>query len=181
MATHQLSIRECIVCRFVNHTLVWRPSYKRCFNAACLSAITAAVQRCEANTGAQVCVIAEHTLPYSYLRKRLAVRDRALTLFGKHRVWDTEHNTGVLIYVNWVERTVEIVADRGIAHRVPQGLWDDWAQQLRHAFASKQFQAGIVAVIDAMRPVFATVLPRTAGQSTRVLPINSVDDAPIVL
>lgn len=173
--------QPCMVCRFVDHTLVWRPNYKRSFNASCLHAITAAVQRCEASTDVQVCVIAEHTLPYSYLRKRLAVRDRAITLFGKHRVWDTEHNAGVLIYVNWVERTVEIVADRGIAHRVPQAQWDGWAQQLRHAFANKQFETGIVGVIDAMRPVFTTALPRTGGQRNTGAHSNSVDDAPIVL
>jgi uncharacterized membrane protein len=172
---------ECMLCRFVNHTLVWRPSYKRTFSAACLGAITSAVRRCEASSKAQVCVIAEHTLPYSYLRKRLAVRDRAIMLFGKHRVWDTDHNTGVLIYVNWVERTVEIVADRGIAFRVPQSQWDAWAQQLRTAFANQQFQAGIIAVIDAMRPVFAAALPRAADQHGSGLQSDSVDDAPIVL
>jgi uncharacterized membrane protein len=172
---------ECMLCRFVNHTLVWRPSYKRSFSAACLGAITSAVKRCEASSAAQVCVIAEHTLPYSYLRKRLAVRDRAIMLFGKHRVWDTEHNTGVLIYVNWVERAVEIVADRGISVRVPQAQWDAWAQQLRVAFSDQEFQTGIVTVIDAMRPVFAAALPRAAGQHGSDLHSNYVDDAPIVL
>jgi uncharacterized membrane protein len=172
---------ECMLCRFVNHTFVWRPSYKRSFSTACLSAITAAVQRCEASTEVQACVIAEHTLPYSYLRKRLAIRDRAIMLFGKHRVWDTEHNTGVLIYINWVERAVEIVADRGVASRVPQSQWDAWAQQLRAAFADQQFQAGIVSVIDAMRPVFAAVQPRDAGQHGSSEHSNTVDDAPIVL
>jgi uncharacterized membrane protein len=170
-----------MLCRFVNHTLVWRPTFKRTFSTACLGAITSAVQRCEAASAAQVCVIAEHTLPYSYLRQRLTVRDRAITLFGKHRVWDTEHNTGVMIYVNWVERAVEIVADRGIASRVPQTQWDAWAQRLRAAFADQQFQAGIVDVIDTMRPVFASALPRVAGTNTNALHSNSVDDAPIVL
>ena len=143
-------VHTCWVCRFMDHTFVWRPRYKRHFNAECLSAIAAAVQRCEATSDTQVCVIAEHTLPYSYLRKRLSVRDRAITLFGKHRVWDTEHNTGVLVYVNWVERTVEIVADRGVSGRVAQQQWDTWAQQLRAAFAQQQYREGIVAAIDAI-------------------------------
>jgi uncharacterized membrane protein len=176
-----MATRECMLCRFINHTIVWRPSYKRSFSIECLSEITNAVKRCEAATAAQVCVIAEHTLPYSYLLKRLTVRDRAITLFGKHRVWDTELNTGVMIYVNWVERAVEIVADRGIASRVPQLQWDDWAMQLHDAFAHQQFQAGIVGVIDAMQPVFAAVLPRAAGQHATGVHSNSVDDATIVL
>jgi uncharacterized membrane protein len=167
----------CLVCRLMDHTLVWRPSYKRVFSPACLGQITSAVQRCESRTQVQVCVIAEQTLPYSYLRKQLPVRERAITLFGKHRVWDTERNSGVLIYVNMVEHAVEIVADRGIASLIPQAQWDAWAQQLNQAFAQNQYQAGLVQTIDTMAPAFAKAMP---GPSTGHA-INAIDDAPIVL
>jgi uncharacterized membrane protein len=33
-------------------------------------------------------------------------------MFGKLRVWDTEHNNGVLIYLLLAEHAIEIVADR---------------------------------------------------------------------
>jgi uncharacterized membrane protein len=141
-----------------------------------MGAITQAVQQCERDTQAQVCVIAEQTLPYSYLRKRLSVRDRAITLFGKHRVWDTQANCGVLIYVNMVEHGVEIVADRGIAPLIVQAQWDAWAAQLNQAFSAQQFQAGLVQVIGAMAQPFAQALPRQAGQH-----LNAMPDAPIVL
>ena len=54
-------------------------------------------------------------------------RARALEVFAHLRVWDTEHNNGVLIYVQLADRTVEIVADRGLrehmsAVRVGGGL-----------------------------------------------------------
>jgi uncharacterized membrane protein len=169
-------MNTCFLCRFVNHTLVWRPSYQRVFNRDCLAAITQAVQRCEQSTLAQVCVIAEQTLPFSYLRKNLPVRERAITLFGKHRVWDTEHNTGVLIYVNMVERCVELIADRVVTRFVAQPQWDAWVAQLNTDFANNRFQEGLVAVIDAMHPVFAQALPASAGASS-----NALGDAPIVL
>ena len=35
-------------------------------------------------------------------------------MFGKLRVWDTEHNNGVLIYLLLAEHRIEIVADRGL-------------------------------------------------------------------
>ena len=35
-------------------------------------------------------------------------------MFGKLRVWDTEHNNGVLIYLLLAEHAIEIVADRGL-------------------------------------------------------------------
>jgi uncharacterized membrane protein len=171
-----MKTNACYLCRFLDHTLVWRPSYKRVFNAQCMAAITQAVGLCEKHTQVQVCVIAEQTLPYSYLRKRLSVRDRAITLFGKHRVWDTQANCGVLIYVNMVEHGVEIVADRGIAPLIAQPQWNEWASQLNKAFAQQQFQAGLVQVIGAMTQPFANALPRLANQ-----PLDAANDAPIVL
>ena len=39
-------------------------------------------------------------------------------MFGKLRVWDTEHNNGVLIYLLLAEHAIEIVADRGLSSRV---------------------------------------------------------------
>jgi uncharacterized membrane protein len=166
----------CFVCRWMDHTFVWRPSYKRIFNTECLANITQAVQRCESGSDVEVCVIAEQTLPFSYLRRNLAVRERAIMLFGKHRVWDTEGNTGVLIYVNMVERSVELVADRGIANKLPQSQWDDWASQLNVAFARDEYQSGLVHVVNKMGLVFAKTLPRTRQQR-----LNTVADAPIVL
>jgi uncharacterized membrane protein len=166
----------CTVCRWMDHTFVWRPTYKRIFNTECLSSITQAVQRCESMSDAEVCVIAEQTLPFSYLRRNLAVRERAIMLFGKHRVWDTEGNTGVLIYVNMVERSVELVADRGIAHALAQSQWDEWANQLNGAFSRNEYRAGLVQVLNEMALVFATRLPRSRAQR-----LNTVADTPIVL
>jgi uncharacterized membrane protein len=166
----------CFVCRWMDHTFVWRPSYKRIFNTECLANITQAVQRCESGSDVEVCVIAEQTLPFSYLRRNLAVRERAIMLFGKHRVWDTEGNTGVLIYVNMVERSVELIADRGIARALPQAQWDIWATQLNGAFARNEYQAGLLQVINAMVLVFSKTLPRSRAQC-----LNTVADTPIVL
>jgi uncharacterized membrane protein len=166
----------CKLCRWWSHTFVWRPAYKRVFNTECLAGITQAVQRCEFSSDAEICVIAEQTLPFSYLRRNLAVRERAIMLFGKHRVWDTEGNTGVLIYVNMAERSVELVADRGIAHSVLQSQWDDWANQLNAAFARNEYQNGLVHVVNQMGGVFVKTLPRTGQQR-----LNAVDDTPIVL
>jgi uncharacterized membrane protein len=166
----------CTLCRWMDHTLVWRGSYKRVFNPECLVQITKAVQSCEQKSALELCVIAEQTLPYSYLRRKLPVRERAIMLFGKHRVWDTEHNTGLLIYVNMVERSVELVADRGIAKTVSQVQWDTWALQLNESFARDEYQSGLVNVIDSIGDTFAHALPHCSAPR-----LNTVSDAPIVL
>ncbi len=166
----------CTVFRWMNHTFVWRPIFKRIFNTACLAEITQTVQLCESSTDVEICVIAEQTLPYSYLRRHLAVRERAIMLFGKHRIWDTENNTGVLIYVNMVERSVELVADRGVAKVVPQSQWDHWVNQLNEAFSHNEYQKGLVRVVTEMGGLFAQGLPRSRPQR-----LNTVPDEPIVL
>ena len=64
----------------------------------------------------RVCV--EAGLPLSYLWRGATARERAVTMFGKLRVWDTEHNNGVLIYLLLAEHRIEIVADRGLNRHV---------------------------------------------------------------
>ncbi len=65
----------------------------------------------------RICV--EAGLPLSYLWRDAPARASApVMLFGKLRVWDTEHNNGVLIYLLLADHAIEIVADRGIDARV---------------------------------------------------------------
>ena len=45
----------------------------------------------------RICV--EAGLPISYLWRNANARERAVMMFGKLRVWDTEQNNGVLIYL----------------------------------------------------------------------------------
>src|SRR5439155_17490452 len=69
----------------------------------------------------RVCV--EAGLPWSYLRRHATPRERAVAMFGKLRVWDTEHNNGVLIYLLLAEHAIEIVADRGLSRHVAAAQW----------------------------------------------------------
>jgi uncharacterized membrane protein len=61
--------------------------------------------------------------PLHDLARARAAR-RALEVFAHLRVWDTEHNNGVLIYVQLADRIVEIVADRGFRGRVSPAEWE---------------------------------------------------------
>ena len=46
-------------------------------------------------------------------------------------MWDTEENTGVLLYLQLVDRDVEIVADRGIARLISQDEWDGICRRMQ--------------------------------------------------
>ena len=66
-------------------------------------------------------------------------RERAHEVFAHLRVWDTEHNSGVLIYVLLADHAIEIVADRGIAAKVGESEWKSICEQMQHRFAAGDF------------------------------------------
>ncbi|MFM2406661.1 MAG: hypothetical protein RL223_4541 [Pseudomonadota bacterium] len=100
-----------------------RHTRRRLDDAAC-ARLAAAIRTSESGHLGEIRLSVEAALPPGYVWQRLTARDRALTLFGKLRVWDTEHDTGVLVYVLLAESAIEIVADRGLRRRVPPTEWD---------------------------------------------------------
>jgi uncharacterized membrane protein len=126
---------------------------RRALSAAAIRHLEAQVSASERKHSGEICMCVESSLPLSYLWRRLSARDRALTMFGKLRVWDTEENNGVLIYLLLVEHDIEIVADRGLARRVPQATWDTIVAGMREAFRAGRFEEGLahaIAEVDAL-------------------------------
>lgn len=78
------------------------------------------------------------------------IRRRALRWFGRLRVWDTEDNAGVLIYLLLAERAIEIVADRGLAQRVPPERWQALVDGLQTDLRAGRCEAGLAAAIDVV-------------------------------
>ena len=121
--------------RLVRHMLA--PSWwvDRAFTPAVMAAIELAVQDSESLHRGEIRFAVEGGLDFPALLAGIDARARALDVFAQLRVWDTEENTGVLIYVQWLDRQVEIVADRGIARRVPQAAWDGVCRTIRSVLA----------------------------------------------
>jgi uncharacterized membrane protein len=78
----------------------------------------------------------------SYLWRGLTARDRAITMFGKLRVWDTARNNGVLIYLLLAEHAIEIVADRGLNEHVGTEQWRAIVDGMREAFRARRYEEG---------------------------------------
>src|SRR5213078_258951 len=101
----------------LRHVVTDHLSVKRAFAPDVLSHIEHAIAAGERTHRGQVCFAVEGSLPPLRVLRKLTPRERALEVFGLLRVWDTEENAGVLVYLLLADRDVEIVADRGI-HRV---------------------------------------------------------------
>lgn len=106
----------------------------------------------------EICLIIESHLPMSiaYCQNCQA---RAVDLFGLYKVWDTEHNTGVLIYVNLCEKELELIADRGIDQKVTADYWQTLCQTTLAHFKAGNMEQGINELIDELGVLLKTHYP----------------------
>ena len=159
---------------------IWRHQWmdeadvRRVLPDAAMERLAARVAASERRHSGEIRICVEAGLPLSYLRRNASARERAVTLFGKLRVWDTEHNNGVLIYLLLAEHAIEIVADRGLnAHVTP----DEWARVvagMRDAFRAGRYEEGLNAAIDAVDAALARHFAIDAAAANP----NELPDAP---
>jgi len=115
-------------------------------------------------------------MPLSYLvLKHRSSRRRAEDLFSSLKVWDTERNTGILIYVQLFSRHIDIVADRGIAAKVRQDEWDAVCRAMESSFKKQEFLKGSLEAIERVTALLAHHFPSKDGGA------NELSDRPVVL
>jgi uncharacterized membrane protein len=118
----------------------------------------------------------EAGLPMSYLWRGATPRERAIALFGKLRVWDTEANNGVLIYLLLAENAIEIVADRALASRVPQSEWHAIVKGMGPAFREGRFEDGLTQALEEVSALLVAHFPLAPGQANP----NELPDEPVL-
>ena len=151
--------------RLLKHRLWDERDARRVLSPAALDRLQARVTSSEGRHSGEIRLLVEAGLPLSYLRQGLSARDRAITLFGKLRVWDTEHNNGVLVYLLLAEHAIEIVADRGLDRQVPQAEWQALIAPMRQAFQAGRFEDGLNLAIDALNAKLVQHFALAPGQT----------------
>ncbi|HEV2622634.1 MAG TPA: TPM domain-containing protein [Frateuria sp.] len=146
------------------------------FPSALLDELADAVSAGERSHLGEIRFALESRLPLRAVLAGLDARLRAQAVFAQLRVWDTEENTGVLIYLLLSEQRIEIVADRGIAHRVAQPQWDAICLRMRDAFARAQWREGSLAGIEAVHALLREHFPADDRPNPDELP-----DRPVLL
>src|SRR3954470_9363025 len=131
--------------RFLRHVFATRWSTRRRFGPKVLGAIETAIRETEARHAGEIRFAVETALDMAELVDDLAPRRRAMQVFGQLGIWDTEQNNGVLIYLLLADRVVEIVADRGIATRIPAAEWEGVCREMERHFQLGRFSEGSVA------------------------------------
>jgi uncharacterized membrane protein len=165
--------------RLIRHVTAphWRTRMR--FPAATLDAIEKAVTRAERTHAGEIRFAIETSLAPLHVVNELTPRARALEVFARLRVWDTEHNNGVLIYVQLADRDVEIVADRGLQGRVSPAEWEGVCRQMEAHFRAGRFEAGSIAGVDAVGTLLARHFPPAVGAA--LVTHNELPDRPTLL
>jgi uncharacterized membrane protein len=156
---HHSSFEDLTVRRALRHMLAPPWLVRRAFPKAGLDRIEAAVTASEQKHRGEIRFAVEGALEFLPVLRGLTARQRALDVFSLLRVWDTEENTGVLIYLQVVDREIEIVADRGIAHRIGQHEWDAICRRMEKAFAEARYDEGVIAGIAEVGELLARHFP----------------------
>lgn len=165
------------ISRWLRHSIKTPQSVDRAFPPAVLQRIQQAIAEGEQTHSGEIRFAIEPALPWSYLRRDAPARERAEMVFAKLRVWDTEDNNGVLIYVELADHRIEIVADRGIARHVPNARWDEVSNMMRERFRAGEFEVGSIAAVSAVSAILAERFRLPDGASNP----NQLPDAPAVL
>jgi uncharacterized membrane protein len=148
---------------------------RRVFPETALTAIEQAIRQSEMTHAGEIRFAVEPALDTLPLLKARSGREQAIEVFSQLRVWDTEHNNGVLIYLLLADHDVEIVADRGIDARVGQEKWEAICRLMEESFREGQFEAGVIAGIHAIGEHLKEHFPlRPGGQ-------NELPDRPVIL
>lgn len=161
--------------RILKHLLVPHWIVRRAFPARTLSAVEAAIKASEQEHEGELRFVVEAGVDLMRLLRGQTARQRAVEVFSQLRVWDTERNSGVLIYVQMVDRKVEILADRGINARVEQRRWDEICHRMEQTFRAGRFEEGALAAIGETTALLRLHFP--AGGANR----NELSDRPVIL
>ena len=161
--------------RILQNLLFFPWQTRRAFPATAFKTIENAIAASEKTHSGELRFVVEGALDPAALWYGMTARQRAIDVFAQLRVWDTEENSGVLIYVLLAERRVEIVADRGIHRPCGAEAWEEICHAMEEEFRAGRFEAG---AIRGIREIGAHLTRHFPGDGTRS---NELSDRPVVL
>jgi uncharacterized membrane protein len=163
--------------RWLRHWFKTPYAVRKAFSEESLQRIQQAIADSERSHSGEIRFAVEASLPWSYLKRDAPARERAAMVFAKLRVWDTDQNNGVLIYVELADHSIELVADRGIARHVPRAEWDAICNAMRDHYRAGRFEQGTLEAVQAVGERLARHFPLAEGERNP----NELSNRPAVL
>ena len=147
----------------------------RWFPMPTMHAIRDVIAEGERSHAGELCLAIEARYSPWAVLSGLKARDRARQVFSLLRVWDTQDNSGVLMYLQLAERRVELVGDRGIAARVDPALWQSLCKDFADDMHAGPPDQAVLSCLTRINALLAEHFP-AASDNARELP-----DEPVVL
>lgn len=162
--------------RIFKHRWLDESDTRRAIPPALVERLQRRVAASEQRHSGEIRVYVEAGLPLGYLWRDAKPRERALAMFGKLRVWDTEQNNGVLIYLLLAEHAIEIVADRGLNRHVSHDDWQAIVNRMGSAFHEGRFEDGLTHALEEVSALLVHHFPLAPGQADS----NELPDEPVL-
>lgn len=134
-------------------------SVKRRFPGAALDAIQHAIAASEHRHHGEIVFAVEGSLGFGHILRGVTARARAEDVFAHLRVWNTERNTGVLVYLLLADHAIEIVADRGVAREIDVSEWMPICALMQRHFLEGGYERGAIAGVEAVGELLARHFP----------------------
>jgi uncharacterized membrane protein len=163
------------IARLLRHLLETHWAMRRRFTPAVLDRIEAAVRAAEATHRGELRVVIETDLDAWSILSGKPPRARALEVFALHGVWDTAENNGILLYVLFADRDVEIVADRGYTGSVTPQEWEAVCRAMEAEFRAARWEHGVIAGIEQASKLAARHFPVRPGD------VNELPNRPVLM
>ena len=144
---------------------------------ASLQRIADAVHAGEQRHSGEICFAVEASLPWSDVLRGVDAHIRAQQVFARLRVWDTQANNGVLVYLLLADRRIEIVADRGLGGLVSAEQWRGVCQLMEERLRTGDAEDAALAGVTAVSDLLAAHFPQAPGAVDE----NELPDAPHLL
>ena len=161
--------------RLLRHLTMSPARLRRAFSSTTLQHIQQTIAASESLHGGELRFVVERALDGAALWQSQSPRERAIELFSLLRIWDTEHNAGVLIYVLLADHSVEIVADRGIHAKVGEQAWTAICHAMETRFGRGEFETGTLDGIASITALLAAHFPPAPDDR------NELPDSPALL
>lgn len=152
-----------------------RSDIRQALDEPALTRLETQVRTSESGHTGEIRLCVEASLPWRYLRQGASPKARALSMFAKLRVWDTEHNNGVLIYLLLADHAIEIVADRALYRLEPPEHWEALVTSMQPLLREGQHEAALQATITRVDGWLRRGFPLTGPRD-----INELPDRPVL-
>ena len=101
-------------------------------------------------------------------RATAVCEDQAFQEFFRAKLHETRGRTGVLLFVSLLEHRVVVMADEGIAARLPAGVWEETVQSVLSRIARGRLADGLAEGIERIGALLAEHAPRGPESGNQV-------------